>query len=305
MLPNFLIIGAARCGTTSLYHHIRKHPDIFMPANKEPLFFTENGRGMWKLGVHWYENLFVGWNGETAVGEASTGYSKAPILGDVAEKIHRVIPDVRLIYILRDPVAQIVSHYRWIAYHQGAIRSLDTMIMDSDFLVDVASYAFQLKQYLQFFSCDKILVMQFERYIAHPVSCAKQVFSFLDVDNTVSLHCNEALNSSRCWRIKRWPCMQKKLESRLFSRVDPADSNCDKSMLHSSNDWRIKRGSGIHKRLLGSVPGKALRSLLTKQLPGPSISNGAYDRLMRAINDDLDDLKQLADLDYGLWHLTR
>lgn len=267
MLPNFFIIGAARSGTTSLYNQIKRHPDIFLAPEKEPTFFSENGEGKWHLGLDWYENLFKGWNGESAVGEASTSYTKAPVYGDAPAKIHEVIPDARLIYILRDPMAQIVSHYRHMVYFYGLRHSLDNALMKSSFLVDVASYGYQLKNCLRHFPLEKILVIQFEEYIADPVGCSKEVFRFLQVDDSVSSPLGKADNTSKGWRIERWPGVQKRLRVwRRFPRV--------------------------------------LQWMLTEPLPEPSMNNASYDRLMTVIAPDLDELKKLVELDYGLWKLT-
>ena len=268
MLPNFLIIGAARSGTTSLYNQIKRHPDIFVASEKEPTFFSENGEGKWHLGIDWYENLFKEWNGESAVGEASTSYTKAPVYGDAPAKIYEVIPDARLIYILRDPMAQIVSHYRHMVYFYGLRHSLDNALMNSSFLVDVASYGYQLKNCLQCFRLEKILVIQFEEYIADPVRCSKGVFRFLEVDDRVSLPVTKADNTSDGWRIERWPRVQKRLKG-----------------------WQ-------------RLP-RLLKWMLTKPLPQPSMNEASYERVMGVIGPDVDELKKLVELDYDLWQLSQ
>ncbi|MDY6952652.1 MAG: sulfotransferase [Thermodesulfobacteriota bacterium] len=259
-----MIIGAARSGTTSLYRQLRRHPDIFMPGIKEPTFFSENGEGKWARGLEWYENLFKGWYGERAVGEASTSYTKAPVYEDAPEKIHEVIPDVRLVYILRDPISQIVSHYRHMVYFYGLTTSLDDAMMHSDFLVKVACYAYQLKNYLRYFPKENTLVVQFEKHIKEPIDGCKEILRFLQVDDAVSLPLEKADNSSRGWRIERWPRVQKRLKG-----------------------WQ-------------RLP-VFLRRIVTKPVPRPSMSRTVYDKVISVIGPDLEELKKLVELDYGLW----
>ena len=74
MLPNFLVIGAAKAGTTSLYHYLRGHPQVFMSERKELNFFVENDG--WVKGTSWYERQFEGAGDAVAVGEATPNNTK-------------------------------------------------------------------------------------------------------------------------------------------------------------------------------------------------------------------------------------
>src|SRR3954463_6324498 len=85
MLPNFLIIGAMKGGTTSLYHYLRPHPEVFMPVTKELHFFVAEKNLL--LGPGWYERRFRGAGDAIAVGEASTDYTKYPLYQGVPERI--------------------------------------------------------------------------------------------------------------------------------------------------------------------------------------------------------------------------
>ena len=104
MLPNFLICGASKSGTTTLQEVLCTHPDIFMPkkkrANGREIHFFNNDKNFAK-GIEWYEKQFEGWNGEKAIGEKTPSYLCTPC---VPERIHRFLPDVKLIFILRHPV---------------------------------------------------------------------------------------------------------------------------------------------------------------------------------------------------------
>src|SRR5512142_2021892 len=100
-LPNFLIIGASRSGTTSLFEYLRQHPEIYMSPVKEPMYYWEEGRGQYDYGVSTreaYERLFDGVTNERAIGEASPQYLRSPT---APARIAADLPDVRLIATLR------------------------------------------------------------------------------------------------------------------------------------------------------------------------------------------------------------
>lgn len=108
-LPNFLIIGAMRSGTSSLAHYLRGHPDVFMSRNKELHFFTDR----FDDGIEWYRHQFQGSVGFTAVGEATPTYMYDPV---AVERMSAVLPDAKLVAVLRNPVDRAYSHY----WHQVA-----------------------------------------------------------------------------------------------------------------------------------------------------------------------------------------
>ena len=112
-LPTFLIIGAMKGGTTSLHRYLRQHPEVFMPARKELNFFLDEYTGPpidppeernWSRGIAWYKHQFADVARERAVGEASANYSRYPTYPGVAESIAAVVPNVRLVYLVRNPI---------------------------------------------------------------------------------------------------------------------------------------------------------------------------------------------------------
>ncbi|MBC7173545.1 MAG: sulfotransferase domain-containing protein, partial [Polyangiaceae bacterium] len=95
-LPDFLIIGAAKSGTTTLFRYLINHSRVFDLAEKEPCFFDAEVN--WGRGLDWYRNLFVGARDDQLCGEASTNYTRYPQVPGVPERIKRVVPDAKLIY---------------------------------------------------------------------------------------------------------------------------------------------------------------------------------------------------------------
>ena len=104
-LPTFLVIGSMKCGTTSLHDYLARHPDVFMSAVKEVNFFVLERT--WDKGIDWYRAQFYG--RYQVRGEASQNYTKRhEFEPGVAERIRSLLPNVKLIYIVRDPVARFV-----------------------------------------------------------------------------------------------------------------------------------------------------------------------------------------------------
>ena len=210
-LPNFLVIGAMKAGTTSLYHYLREHPQVFMPSVKELDYFARepaSGRG-----IDWYRRQFAPAPAEaTAVGEASTLYAKHPLFPGVPERIADSIPDAKLIYLVRDPIERIRSHYQ----HQvalGAERApLDEAVFRDPIYIDTSRYAMQIDRYLEVFARDQLLVVTSERLLGEREAAVRDVYAFVGVDqNHVPTNldrefyrsADRATHSPLAWRIRR------------------------------------------------------------------------------------------------------
>ena len=108
-LPDFLIIGAAKSATTTLYEYLTRQQAIFMSPEKEPCYFSHDD--VYAKGEDWYRSLFAGARDDQICGEASTTYSRWPQYPHAAERIARAIPQARFIYVMRHPVERIYSFY--------------------------------------------------------------------------------------------------------------------------------------------------------------------------------------------------
>ena len=109
MLPNFLIIGAQKCGTTTLLDYLNPHPQVFMSPSRETQFFIMPN--LYSKGLHQYETqFFSGWNGEKAIGEKTPGYLFVP---GTAQRIHQFLGDnIKIVVCLRSPAERAFSGYR-------------------------------------------------------------------------------------------------------------------------------------------------------------------------------------------------
>jgi hypothetical protein len=206
-MPNFLIIGAAKSGTTSLYHYLNQHPQIYMSVVKEPSFFAFEGtepvfHGPWKrwavgkviTDIEAYRALFQGVSDETAVGEASPVYLVHPRAPD---RIKHYIPDAKLIAVLRDPVGRAYSAYLMRKLYTGQPLDFSQVIRKREkaahrdrwpmqHSIEVGFYYTHLRRYFDTFDQSLIRVHLFEDFKTDPLGVLQDIFRFLDVDETFS-----------------------------------------------------------------------------------------------------------------------
>lgn len=191
-LPTFVIIGAMKAGTTSLYHYLAQHPEIQMASTKETNFFSGPPNGIpYPTGLKRierladYEQLF---DPAVAVrGEASPSYAVYPQRKGVPERMSDLVPDAKLIYLVRDPVARAVSQYQHHVSYENERRSIEAALDPSDpdgRYTSPSFYAAQLERYLEYFSMDNILVLDQADLLADRQSTLREVFAFLEVDET-------------------------------------------------------------------------------------------------------------------------
>ena len=178
--PLFVTIGAMKSGTSSLHHYMRLHPDLHVSWVKETNHFLRpdpRPGGMLR-----YKLLLTG-PGQV-VGETSPNYTKSSIFPGVAQRMHAVVPDAKLIYILRDPVARALSHY-----HHNCLQGREQGTIDEAFATDVdnnyiitSRYYTQLEEYLRFYPEDRILILDFAELGQDPAAVMRRVFGFVGVD---------------------------------------------------------------------------------------------------------------------------
>ena len=201
--PNFLIIGAAKSGTTALYQALRQHPEIFMSPVKEPHYFafagermdyrgpgvTINATSVTELGA--YQQLFAGATHEKAVGEASALYLYAP---NAAARIREYAPETRLIAILRQPAERAFSAFAHLLRDgrepltdfAQALRAESERLRDHwGFLwryTDLGFYAQQLARYHALFPAAQIKVFLYDDFRADATGVIREACRFLGVN---------------------------------------------------------------------------------------------------------------------------
>lgn len=180
MLPNFLIIGAAKAGTTSLWAYLRDHPRVFMPERKELHFFVTEKN--WDRGVGWYEEQFEGATDTQAVGEASVSYTRYPDSLGVAGRVAKVLPETHLIYLVRHPIERMISQYRFNVSKRWEKDPAEALVK-SPLYLNCSRYATQVEQYLEHFPLERLLIIKSEDLRDSRAETVGRVFRFLAVDD--------------------------------------------------------------------------------------------------------------------------
>jgi Sulfotransferase family len=194
-MPNFLIIGAMKSGTTALYYYLEQHPEIYMSPVKEPNFFSsqeqENSADT-VTHIETYQHLFRGASGEKAIGEASHAYLYET---GAAAEIRRYIPEARLIAILRNPIERAYSHFLHMRRTGAeplddfakALREEEVGIHKDRILQDYIGrglYYDQLRRYFGTFPREQIRVYLYEDLSDAPIKTVQDAFRFLGVDDS-------------------------------------------------------------------------------------------------------------------------
>jgi hypothetical protein len=298
-MPNFLLIGAAKSGTSSLYYYLKQHPQIYMPAsrdNKEPDFFTLEGESPERLGPNGlfvmknavttlaeYQQLFKDVNDEVAIGEASTSYiysQKAP------ERIHHHIPSAKLIAILRDPVERAFSHFLFsLSNGREPIPDFEkTLQAEPERIAKGWSfqwhhqqrgfYCQQLKRYYDTFGSSQIRVYLFEDILQRPNQLCQDIFEFLEVDPSFT------------------PQTQKQ-----HNPTNVPKNQALNQLLNRPNPWKTAAKTFLPDRLL-----KKTAAYLKKQNLGkPKLTPKLRRQLVQVYRDDILQLQELIDRDLSQW----
>lgn len=226
LMPNFIVIGAQKCGTTSLFEYLIEHPSISAPARKEIAFFSRH----FSKGINCYRSYFptlfhrLGRQGHIT-GEASTGYICHP---HAPRRIAETIPQVKLIALLRNPVDRAYSHYHHtvrrgrenLSFEEAIEKEderlhglVERMLENENYYnknfhyysyLSRGIYVEQLKIWLEAFRRDQILILRSESLDTQPSATLEKVLNFLDVP---------------CWEPKKY---ERYNSNSYIKRIDPA-----------------------------------------------------------------------------------
>ncbi len=176
-LPDFIVIGGMKCGSTSLYEYLAAHPDTSACKLKEPSFFSKE----WERGLDWYRSLYK--PTDKIKFEASTSYSKYPWFEESPSRIKSTLPDVRLIYIIRHPIKRLKSQI----HHNLLVgRLTEEQVSHPDFwselggeYINFSMYHMQIEKYLQHFDREALKVLTLEDLSADPVGVLTDISEFV------------------------------------------------------------------------------------------------------------------------------
>lgn len=274
-LPNLVLIGAAKCGTTSLHAYLDTHPEIAMARLKELRFFQDPDCADW---LPWYREQFD----PTAkvAGESSTMYTRSPALPGVAERMASLVPDARLVYMVRDPVERAVASYLEERFQLLDPRPLDEAFADLDDpynpYVAASRYAEQLRLFLEWFPQEQVVVLPLDDLNRDPAATMARLFRFLAVDDTHEVDTTRRLNEGAA-----------KYEYAGVGR----------HLRHSAVGRVVRR---LPPRGREALQGAA-RRVLSRPLERPELSPGLRRRLEEALAPDAAELRALTGLALADW----
>jgi hypothetical protein len=279
-LPNLVVVGAMKCGTSSLHRYLSHHPQIFMSRKKELCFFAQR----WENGLDWYLDQFP----EPAPirGESSPNYTKYPAFAGVPERMHAVLgDDVKLVCVVRDPIARIVSHYVDAYSNERERRSLDDALdgLEDNHYVNCSRYAMQLERYLPFFPMSSILVVPAEDLRDARAESLRRIYRFLGVDDAFwCAEHEEVVNAASDRREKN---LLGTLAARTARRLNPVGLSVE-----------IEPQPRRSKRLI-----RAYVSLTSRRIEVPELAAARRRELAAFLRDDAERLRELSGLSLEGW----
>jgi hypothetical protein len=199
--PRLFIIGAQKCGTSSLHQYLDEHPDVFMSKPlKEPGFYVP-----WPIiqsyykqkNVHFYSRndllrrgMLRGYNDEAWIGESSTFYSNGTyaITESELNQDGLLLKDVRIIYLIRNPFDRIKSHFLHACRNNGFVGDINQFVNVNPEALGISQYGRQIAQYYKFINSEQILILQFEALVKSPQMIMGKVYKFLNLSPRVHVN---------------------------------------------------------------------------------------------------------------------
>jgi hypothetical protein len=267
--PDFIIIGAMKCATSTLHEQLARQPGIFMTTPKEPYFFSD--ADIRAKGLDWYRALFADARPGDLTGESSTHYTMLPTYPDAVRRIRETLVDTaKFIYVMRDPVERLVSH--WIHdWSQGLVSGeIDTAIAAHSELIEYGRYAYQLRPYLETFGPARVLPVFFEHLTAHPQVELGRICTFLGYRGSPVWHTDRAHENRSDKRLRGSPLL-------ALLKNFPGSRTLRRTLIPEHVRERIKRRWRIEER--------------------PLLSPEALAQVRATFDDDLQILGRWLDLD--------
>lgn len=286
-MPNLIVIGAAKCATTSLHGYLDAHPEIQMArpaaavrgnndeAPKEMRFFW---RDDWRTQLGWYASHF---DADVPVrGEATPAYSAHPFHAGVPARIAEVAPDAKLVYLVRDPIDRLLAH--WVQARVDGLRTtlpelLATPGWEDHQIVCPSRYATQLERYLDHFPAEQLLVVDQAELRADRDATLARVFAFAGVDDAFR---SEEFSVERNTRAEKLALTR--AGAPLYRRLlDPAGRRV------APEQWAAR--------------GPQVRRALSRPVPRPELGAGLRRRMEQVFAPEADRLRAMTGQAFTGW----
>lgn len=274
-LPTFVGVGAQRSGTTWMTNVLATHPDIFIPRREIHYFSRYLDRGR-----TWYEAIFPDQDkaaGYKAIGESSPAYMAHE---DVPRQMHMLIPDAKIIVNLRDPVARSYSEYTAFCKTNNGRMTFDDFLKEHPKATTRSLYSEQLKRLFAYYPRERVLILNFDRFVRDNSYLTEQLAEFLDVDaDKFDLEAARSQNSSY---MPRFPG--------LLAAVVKGQRMLERHDIH----WTMRLGHALGlKRLFKPNESKAAKF--------PRLGEAERRELFEQFAADVEELEGLIGEDYSDW----
>lgn len=201
--PDFILIGAMKCGTSTLQAQLAVQPGVFMSTPKEPNFFSNDE--IFAQGDDWYNALFATAPADALTGEASTHYTKLPTYPQTLARMRTALPELKLIYMIRNPVTRAVSHYIHEWTERRASGDADAAFRSNTDFVDYGRYGMQITPYIETYGAQNVLLTSLEAVQADADAEFARIAAFLNLPGDAAWrHDLEAQNISN-QRMRKLP----------------------------------------------------------------------------------------------------
>jgi len=271
-LPNLLIIGAMKSGTSSLHDYLSLHPEIFMSDQKEIHFFADSCYN--SKSIDWYRNHFK--TDKKIIGTSPQSYTKChnKFYKNIPERIKKHIPDVKMIYIVRDPLKRYSSHILE-SYHCDPIQDIEYS-RESENYLKTSMYYMQLVPYLKHFKKEQIHILSLEDLGSNRLTELNKIFNFLGVEEMD--------------------------DEKVFDFItNSAATKTIPSVIKLNLIYRL--GNKISKRLTGHVASYIANKYLSHQMKKQTLSLQEENELKQRLKDDINNLRKLTNKKFANWDI--
>lgn len=219
-VPDFVIVGATKAGTTSLDFYLSLHPEIHMARPKEPRFFidAEEPFGRWNRGLDWYRSLFN--SNKPVCGETSPTYATWPYREGVMEKMTAVVPQAKIVFLVREHFSRLRSSYLMNVRYRGLESSFQDFVQSSPWALASSMYGMQVQNILRFYPLDRVCILESENLQNRREQTLEKVFRFLGVDAGFSSPLFRHRRHDSRWHVYPNSTGKKLLRSRAMGKLE-------------------------------------------------------------------------------------
>ncbi len=295
IVPNTIIGGVMKCGTTTLHGFFMEHPDALASKPKEPHFFDREMN--YRKGLDFYRPCFTGYTGQRAIVESTPFYIFFP---EVCERIRRTLPEVRLIFIFRNPVDRAYSHF-WQCYRNGwpwddFIKAIEAP--ENRFLLSMGRYGALIERYLKVFPREQLLLLLTDELKNNKADVRRRCYEHAGIDPDF----RPAQSSKKMRNVSTMPVSRSLQKLAYMCLLD--GMKAEERYIYDADGLIVSERIPQKVDPLQKLKYRAYRFIRrnnVKQAPYPPLDRAARARVMELLRDDIERFAELTGLDVSAW----